>query len=51
MKDLLQRVKQAGFQALVVTLDIPVGAKRNRELKKRTEAAFWFLARVLYGNV
>jgi L-lactate dehydrogenase (cytochrome) len=33
MKDLLGRVRAAGYHALVVTLDIPVGAKRNRELK------------------
>ena len=33
MKDLLGRVKRAGYRVLVVTLDIPVGAKRNRELR------------------
>lgn len=33
MRDLLARVKAAGVKVLVVTLDIPVGAKRNRELK------------------
>lgn len=33
MKDLLARVKRANYRALVVTLDIPVGAKRNRELR------------------
>ena len=33
MEDLLARAKQAGYRVLVVTLDIPVGAKRNRELR------------------
>jgi len=33
MRDLLARVARAGFRVLVVTVDIPVGAKRNRELR------------------
>jgi len=33
MKDLLKRVVRANYRVLVVTLDIPVGAKRNRELR------------------
>jgi (S)-mandelate dehydrogenase len=33
MQDLLQRVNRAGFKVLVITVDIPVGAKRDRELK------------------
>jgi len=33
MRDLLARVACAGFRVLVVTVDIPVGAKRNRELR------------------
>lgn len=40
MKDLLDRVKKAGFNALVVTLDIPVGAKRNREIKNGLKLPF-----------
>ncbi|MDD9875607.1 MAG: alpha-hydroxy acid oxidase, partial [Gammaproteobacteria bacterium] len=33
MKHLLKRVARANYRVLVVTLDIPVGAKRNRELR------------------
>jgi len=33
MRDLIERAGRAGFKALVVTVDIPVGAKRDRELK------------------
>lgn len=33
MRDLIHRVKRSGFHVLVVTVDIPVGAKRDRELK------------------
>ena len=40
MEDILNRAKQAGFHALVVTLDIPVGAKRNRELKNGLQLPF-----------
>ncbi len=40
MKDMIQRAKTAGFNALVITLDIPVGAKRNRELKSGLQLPF-----------
>lgn len=40
MIDVLDRVKAAGFHALVVTLDIAVGAKRNRELKNNLQLPF-----------
>ena len=40
MKALIERAKQAKFNALVVTLDIPVGAKRNRELKNGLKLPF-----------
>lgn len=33
MQQLIRRVQSAGFKALVVTVDVPIGAKRNRELK------------------
>lgn len=33
MQDLIKRVSTAGFNALVVTVDLPVGAKRDKELK------------------
>lgn len=42
LKDLLARVKAAGFHVLVVTVDIPVGAKRNRELKNGLKLPFSF---------
>ena len=40
MEDLISRAKSAGFNALVVTVDIPVGAKRNRELKNGLKLPF-----------
>ena len=40
MQDLIAQVKNAGFHVLVVTLDIPVGAKRNRELKNGLQLPF-----------
>lgn len=40
MRDMIKRVKIAGYHALVVTLDIPVGAKRNRELKNALKLPF-----------
>ena len=48
MKDILQRVKQAGYHVLVVTLDIPVGAKRNRELKNGLKLPFSFTPNILW---
>lgn len=33
MQQLIKRVQEAGFRTLVVTVDVPIGAKRNRELK------------------
>ena len=48
MKDLLGRVKDAGFNALVVTLDIPVGAKRNRELKNGLKLPFSFTPKIIW---
>jgi isopentenyl diphosphate isomerase/L-lactate dehydrogenase-like FMN-dependent dehydrogenase len=40
MKDLIVRAHHAGFQALVITVDIPVGAKRDRELKNGLNLPF-----------
>jgi len=48
MKDLLGRVKQAGYHVLVVTLDIPVGAKRNRELKNGLKLPFSFTPNIVW---
>lgn len=48
MKDLLGRAKEAGFNALVVTLDIPVGAKRNRELKNGLKLPFSFTPHIVW---
>lgn len=33
MRDIIDRVDRAGFRVLVVTVDIPIGAKRDREIK------------------
>ncbi|MEM7194990.1 MAG: alpha-hydroxy acid oxidase [Pseudomonadota bacterium] len=51
MVDLLRRVKEAGFHALVVTLDIPVGAKRNRELKNGLKLPFSFTPWIVWQAV
>ena len=48
MKDILRRVKQAGYHVLVVTLDIPVGAKRNRELKNGLKLPFSFTPNIIW---
>lgn len=51
MKNLLARVKEAGFQALVVTVDIPVGAKRNRELKNGLKLPFSFTWNIVWQSM
>ena len=48
MKDLLSRVSKAGFHVLVVTLDIAVGAKRNRELKNGLQLPFRMTPRIIW---
>ncbi len=47
MQDILARVKHAGYRVLVVTLDIPVGAKRNRELQNGLKLPFSPTAKIL----
>lgn len=51
MKDILSRVKQAGYHVLVVTLDIPVGAKRNRELKNGLKLPFSFTPNIVWQSM
>lgn len=51
MEDLIGRVKRAGFNALVVTVDIPVGAKRNRELKNRLKLPFGLTPRMIWQSL
>ena len=48
MKEIIDRAKQSGFKALVVTLDIPVGAKRNRELKNQLKLPFSFTPKIIW---
>lgn len=48
MRSILARVKAAGYQVLVVTLDIPVGAKRNRELKNGLKLPFSLTPKMLW---
>ena len=48
MKELIARVKESGFNALIVTLDIPVGAKRNRELKNGLKLPFSFTPNIVW---
>ena len=51
MRDLLERVKQAGYRVLVVTLDIPVGAKRNRELRNGLKLPFSLTPNLLWQGL
>ncbi len=48
MEDLLARVKRAGYHVLMVTLDIPVGAKRNRELRCGLKLPFSLTPNILW---
>ena len=47
MSDMINRVHQAGFRELVVTVDIPVGAKRDRELKNGLNLPFRYTPRLI----
>lgn len=51
MKDILGRVKAAGYHALMVTLDIPVGAKRNRELKNGLKLPFGYTPNIIWQSM
>ena len=51
MEDLIARVKQAGFNALVVTVDIPVGAKRNRELKNGLKLPYTLTPKMIWQSL
>jgi len=50
-RELISRAKQAGFKVLVVTLDIPVGAKRNRELKNGLKLPFSFTPDIVWQSM
>lgn len=50
MEDLIGRAKRAGFHALVVTVDIPVGAKRNRELKNGLKLPFTLTPKMIWQS-
>ena len=51
MEDLIARVKRAGFRALVVTVDVPVGAKRNRELKNGLKLPFTMTPQIVWQSM
>ncbi len=51
MEELIARAKNAGFNALVVTLDIPVGAKRNRELKNGLKLPFSITPNIVWQSL
>ena len=51
LRDLLARVRAAGFHVLVVTVDIPVGAKRNRELKNGLKLPFSFTWNIVWQSM
>jgi (S)-mandelate dehydrogenase len=42
---LVERARQAGYEALVVTVDVPVGGKRERDLRNDISMPFRFTAR------
>ncbi len=48
MKDMIARVDKAGFNVLVITVDIPVGAKRDRELKNGLTLPFRFTPKLVW---
>ena len=50
MKAILSRVKNSGFNVLVVTLDIAVGAKRNRELKNGLSLPFRITPKIVWES-
>ena len=50
MKDLIKRAREAGYHALVITLDIPVGAKRNRELKNNLKLPFSMSPNIIWQS-
>jgi len=47
MHDLIRRVDRAGFNVLVVTVDIPIGAKRDREMKNGLILPFRLSAKLI----
>lgn len=47
MQDLIGRVRHSGFNVLVITVDLPVGAKRDKELKNRLILPFRLTPRLL----
>ncbi len=47
MQDLIRRVDKAGFNALVVTVDLPIGAKRDKELKNGLNLPFRLTPKML----
>lgn len=51
MREIIARVAEAGFNVLVVTLDIPVGAKRNRELKNGLKLPFSFTPDIVWQSM
>jgi isopentenyl diphosphate isomerase/L-lactate dehydrogenase-like FMN-dependent dehydrogenase len=48
MEDLITRARSAGFGVLVVTLDVPIGAKRERELRNGLNLPFRFTPKLFY---
>jgi (S)-mandelate dehydrogenase len=51
MEDMINRAQSAGYRALVVTLDIPVGAKRNRELKNGLKLPFSMTPKIIWQSM
>lgn len=47
MQDIINRVKQAQYKVLVVTVDIPIGAKRDKELRNGLILPFKFTPQII----
>ncbi len=47
MQDMIKRVRLAGFKVLIVTVDIPIGAKRDKELKNDVILPFRFTPKII----
>jgi len=48
LEDIIKRVKKSGYKALVITVDIPVSAKRNRELKDQLQIPLNFSSNLIW---
>lgn len=48
LKDIIKRVKQAKYNALIITIDIPTSAKRNKEIKDGLQIPLEFSSNIFW---